>query len=165
MVDLEDMAGSMRCILWSEGYEQFGQLVRPDATLVVRGAVDRRPGSEETNLIVNELIPLDELDGRFTKGIVIRLHQQQHGEAGLAGLYEVLRGYPGKCELQLVVCLDDGSRVFMKSDSVRVDLNAEMRSRVDALLGPGNLRLIAAPMSRQSPPRPNGQNRAALVRG
>jgi hypothetical protein len=33
---------------------------------------------------------------------------------------------------------------------LRVDLNPEMRSRVDALLGPGNVRLIAAP-----PPPPS----------
>jgi DNA polymerase-3 subunit alpha len=164
MFDLEDIAGSLRCILWSEGFEQFGHLVRADATLVIRGVVDRRPGTEETNLIVNELIPLDQLDGRFTKGIVVRIDQQQHGEEGLSGLYEVLRGYPGKCELQLVVCLDDGSRVFLKSDSMRIDLNAEMRSRVDGLLGPGNLRLIPAPMTRPSPPRNHGASRA-LVKG
>ena len=57
MFDLEDLQGAVRCILWPEQYAQFGHLVEADATLVVRGAVDRRPGSEESNLIVNELIP------------------------------------------------------------------------------------------------------------
>jgi len=60
-------------------------------------------------------------------------------------LFEILRGYPGDCELQLLVCLADGRRAFLKSERVRLDLNAEMRSRVDALLGPGNVRLISAP--------------------
>ena len=48
--------------------------------------------------------------------MMIRVSEQQHGEQGLEELYEILRGYPGNCELQLVVCLADGSRVFMKSD-------------------------------------------------
>ena len=155
MFDIEDMHGGVRCILWPEQFAQFGHLVESDATLVVRGTVDRRPGSDESNVIVNELIPLAELAGRFTRGIVVRVSEQQHAERGLEELHEILRGYPGNCELQLVVCLADGSRVHMKSDRMRVELNAQMRERVDALLGPGNVRLIAAP------PPPPGQTRSA----
>jgi DNA polymerase-3 subunit alpha len=161
MFDLEDMAGSVRCILWPDGYEQFASLVKADATLVVRGAVDRRPGSDETNLIVNELIPLDQLHSRFTKGIRIRVGEALHGERGLEDLYEILRGYPGSCDLELVVWLADGTRVSMQPQRMRVDMNAEMRARVDALLGPGNLQLVAAPPPRPAPRRTNG---AALAR-
>ncbi len=153
MFDLEDMRGIVRCILWPDQYSEHGELVQADATLVVRGSVDRRPGSEESNLIVNELIPLDEAAQRFTRGMMVRVTEAQHSEQGLESLFEILRGYPGNCELQLVVCLADGSRAYLKSDRVRVELNAEMRSRVDALLGPGNVRLIAAPPTpAQRPP-------------
>ena len=41
--------------------------------------------------------------------------------------------------------LADGSKVYLRSDTLRVALNPEMQSRVDELLGPGNLRLVAAP--------------------
>ena len=77
MFDLEDMDGMMRCIVWPEDFANFGHLVEADAILAVRGAVDRRPGSEESNLIVNELIPLEDLAQRFTRGIVIRVDGQQ----------------------------------------------------------------------------------------
>ena len=53
-----------------------------------------------------------------------------------------------------MLALADGSRVFMKSEGLRVELNAEMRSRVDALLGPGNLRLIASPPGATPPSAP-----------
>jgi DNA polymerase-3 subunit alpha len=164
MFDLEDTTGPVRCIVWPEEFANHGHLVQADATLVVRGAVDRRPGSDEANLIVNELIPFSELAGRFTKGIVVRVSEQQHAERGLEDLYEILRGYPGNCELQLVLCLADGSRVTMKSEAVRVELNAEMRGRVDALLGPGNLRLVAAPPASGAPARPNGPGARVLAR-
>jgi DNA polymerase-3 subunit alpha len=158
MFDLEDMSGTVRCILWPDGFAEQGELVRSDATLVVRGSVDRRPGSDEANLIVNELIPLEDLDARFTRTVVVRVSESAHSESGLEDLFEILRGYPGNCELQLVVCLEDGSRAHLRSDRLRVELNPEMRSRVDALLGPGNLRLIpAAPKASKtraaSPPR------------
>jgi DNA polymerase-3 subunit alpha len=164
MFDLEDMNGLVRCIVWPEEYANFSSLVEADAVLVVRGAVDRRPGSEETNLVVNELIPLDDLPHRFTKGIVLRLNENQHSREDVVRLREVLRGYPGNCEVQFQVWLKDGSRVSMRSDKLRVSLDAEMRTRIDDLLGPGNLRLVAAP-PKPGPPAPrNGAGRGAPAR-
>ena len=75
-------ADIMRCIVWPEEYANFGQLVAADAILVVRGAVDRRPGSEEANLIVNELIPLDQLAARYTRGLEIRLAENDRDWSG-----------------------------------------------------------------------------------
>ena len=163
MFDLEDMTGSVRCIVWPGEFSKFGHLVERDAALIARGVVDRRPGTEETNLIVNELIPFSELGARFTRGIVIRINEQQHAERSAEALYEILRGYPGNCELQLVVSLADGSRATLKSEAMRIDVNAELRSRVDELLGPGNVRLMVAPPSPAGSPRGNGPRRRALA--
>jgi DNA polymerase-3 subunit alpha len=161
MFDLEDLAGNIRCIVWPEQFAEFGELVAADAILAVRAVVDRRPGSEEVNLIVDELIPLDQLAKRMTRGVIIRVNEQDHSEQSLDRLYEILRGYPGDCELQLVVCLADGSRVYMKSEGVRIALNSEMRDRVDDLLGAGNLRPLVAPLrATQSARRGNGRQMA-----
>lgn len=153
MFDLEDTAGIMRCILWPEPFVQYGEMVQPDAILVVLGAIDKRPGSEEANLIVNELIPLESLEGRYTRGVVIRLLEETHGLEGLVKLHEILRGYPGNCELQLRMHLADGTRVPCRCEKMRVAVNPEMRRRVEELLGPGNFRLLTA-----SPSQGNGRN-------
>ena len=145
MFDLEDMDGIVRCILWPEDFAVHGEKVKPDAILAIRGTIDRRPGSEEVNLVVNELLELDELAERYTKGVMIRITEEQHAERGLVQLHELLKGFPGNCELQLVLCLADGSKVYMKSEEIRVGPNAEMRTRVDDILGPGNMRLISTP--------------------
>ena len=137
MFDLEDMQGIMRCILWPEQYVEYGELVQPDAILVVIGVIDKRLGSDEANLIVNELIPLDQLQARYTRGVMIRLLEGAHGLRAVEQLYEILRGYPGKGELKLSIWLADGRRV--QSDcKMRVEINGEMRGRVEELLGPGN---------------------------
>ncbi|MCX7424486.1 MAG: DNA polymerase III subunit alpha, partial [Planctomycetia bacterium] len=145
MFDLEDKAGIIRTIIWPEQFAQFGELVQPDAILVVRGAIDKRPGSEEANLIVNELIKLEDVPGRCTKGIVIRVLEKQHGQRGLEQLHEILRGYPGSCPVQLHLCLEDGSTVACECRKLRVDVTHQMRRRVDELLGPGNVRMMATP--------------------
>ena len=72
-------------------------------------------------------------------------------------LHEVLRGYPGNCELQLLLCLADGSRVSCRCDGMKVAVSEPMRSRVEALCGRGNLRLLTASPNSASNGRRNGQ--------
>ena len=155
MFDLEDLEGIVRCIVWPEQFANFGQLVQADAILAVRGVVDRRPGSDEANIIVNELLPLDDLQRRGTKGIMIRVNEETHGLPALEQLRELTAEFPGDAELQLLLCLADGNRLELKSDSLRVEVNAELRQRIEQILGPGNIRVLtAAPRQSSGGPRP-----------
>jgi DNA polymerase-3 subunit alpha len=157
--DLEDMQGAIRCILWPKDFAVSGELVQPDAILVVRGSIDRRGGGDEANLIVNELIPLDQLDSRYTSGIILRIDEEQHGAEKLATVREVVRAYPGRCELQLMLSLRDGSRVYLRANKFRVEVNSELRQRIDDLLGPGHFGLITAK------PSPTSSNTKRQRRG
>jgi len=150
MWDLEDTGGVMRCILWPEDFAKYGDHVKGDAVVGLRGTIDKRPGSEEANLIVNELFPLSELAARFTRGVRIRYDEKTHGERGLDQLNEILRGYPGTAEFQLVLRLTDGSQVTCDCDGLKVDLCAELRQRVDNLLGPGNLKPLPVKLKQSS---------------
>ncbi len=151
--DLEDMDGVIRCILWPEDFEKYGHLVQPDAILVLRGVLDRR-GGDEANVVVNELIPLDQLDALCTRGIILRVDQREHGLGALSTLKEILRYYPGEAEVQLLLRLDDGNEVKVRSDQVRVNINAELRRRVEDLLGGRNIRLLSTATGAR-----NGNNR------
>ena len=163
--DLDDMAGAVRCIMWPDEYVRYGQLVQPDAILVVRGVVDRRGASDEVNVVVNEVIPLDQLDSHFTRGVLVRV-DHKCGELALKHLREIVRGYPGDRELLLLLELEDGTRVHLKSVGMRVELNPEMRRRIDDLLGPGNFRLLTAPPAPREKPRRTGQQwRATAASG
>ena len=143
MFDLEDVDGTIRCILWPDGFAEMGHLVVADSILLVRGAIDRR-GGEEANLVVNELIPLDQLGARYTTGIVVRIDEREHPADMLDKVREVVRSSPGNSELQLALVLEDGSRIFLKSHRVRVEITRELQQRLDDLLGPGNLQLLTA---------------------
>jgi DNA polymerase-3 subunit alpha len=110
-------------------------------------------------LIVNEIILLEDLATRYTRGILIDLSEETHGLTKLEQLHEVLRGYPGNCELQLRLCLADGRRVACKCDGMRLAVNDEMRGRVDQLLGPGHFRLLTAAPATTAGGRGNGWSR------
>ena len=140
--DLEDMQGNVRCIVWPSGFVQCGSRIQPDAVVLIRGKCDRRGGGDEINLIVDELIPLDELDARYTHGIRIRLDESEHDPGTLKTVREVIRGYPGSQELRFSMTLGQGETVHLKSDKYRVEINAELRSRLDDVLGSGHYRLM-----------------------
>ena len=156
--------GMVRCIMWPEQFAEFGHLVQPDAILAMRAAIDRRPGSEETNLIINELIPLDDLATRFTSGILIRIDEAKHGESGLSLLQEIVRGYPGGKNLKLRLDLADGGSVELECPKTRLEVNPELRRRVEELLGPGHFQLIGAAPRPKSKPK-NGRPESYRGRG
>ncbi|GAA4432084.1 DNA polymerase III subunit alpha [Bremerella cremea] len=140
--DLEDVDGGIRCILWPEDYAKVGETLRPDGVYIVSGRIDRRGGDdEEANLIVNELIPIEDVETRYARGVAVRVDEHVHGEDKLRTLVEIVRGYPGNCELRLILVLGDGRQVAMKSQK-GVDLSPEMRTRIDELLGDGNFELL-----------------------
>jgi DNA polymerase III subunit alpha len=153
MWDLEDLDGIVRCILWPEQFAEFGQLVKADAILAVRATIDRRPGAEEINLIVQELIPLEELSSRYSNGVMIRVREETQGIDILTPLREIVRGYPGNKALKLRLELADGSNVTLECAKSAVSLDPELRRRVEELLGAGSFRVIGAapkPSPRQS---------------
>jgi DNA polymerase-3 subunit alpha len=158
MFDLEDMEGMIRCILWPSDFVNYGQMVTDGTIVALRGSIDRRPGSDEANLIVNEIFPLAELAQRFTRGVRVRLDEQQHGERAMDSLHEILRGYPGACEVELALVLSDGAKLLLKCNTPRVQLCPELRTRLDDLLGPGNIKLIAAPPASREPSGRNGNS-------
>ena len=163
--DLEDMQGVVRCILWPNGYAEMGDKVQPDAVLLARAVCDRRGGGDEVNLIINELVPLDELDGKYTRGIRVQLDQQRHGVEILPQVREILRGYPGHQELLFALRMAGGDVVHLRSGKFQVEVTPEMRGRLDDLLGPGGYKLLTTrPQLSQSTPRRRGGSEHGRLR-
>ncbi|HVT29728.1 MAG TPA: DNA polymerase III subunit alpha, partial [Lacipirellulaceae bacterium] len=164
MWDLEDLVGIVRCILWPEQFAEFGHLVKADAVLALRATVDRRPGSEEVNLIVQELIPLEELSARFSNGVLIRVRENGNDSDVLASLREIVRGYPGNKPLRLRLELADGGVVTMDCSKSSVTIDPELRRRVEDLLGSGSFRLTAATSRPALHQQAANNRRRAMVR-
>jgi len=163
MWDLEDLDGIMRCIMWPEQFAEFGEQVKSDAIVAIKGAVDRRPGAEEVNLIVNELIPIADLPARYTSGISIRVREEEHGIAALEKLCEILRGYPGAKPVKMHLALADGSSLAFDCPKYSVAIDPELRRRVEELLGEANFKFIPT-AQRSAPPPPQNGRRTAMAR-
>jgi DNA polymerase-3 subunit alpha len=144
MFDLEDMTGLVRSICWPEDYARLGEHLQPDAVVIVAGSIDRRAGSEETNLIVNEIVPIAEAWKLQPRGITVRIEEGLHDTATLDRLAEVIRRHPGRVPLRLVIDLTDGARALLEADGEKVLWGPELHRDLLTLLGPGCVR---APVS------------------
>jgi DNA polymerase-3 subunit alpha len=140
MFDLEDVDGAIRCILWPQDYAKYGDAVQSDAIVVLQGRLDYR-GGDEANMIVDKIIPIDQLDQNLTHGMKIMIDQQTHGEDGLKTAYEILRGYPGNRQLKIEIILENGMRVEMDSNR-KIDINDQLTQRLTELLGKTSVEML-----------------------
>ena len=162
MFDLEDVDGAIRCIQWPTEFAEQGELIQPDAIVVVQGSIDRRGGSDEANLVVDRVIPLEEIDQCLTTGIKIRLRESLHQPSDLKAIYEILRGYPGKSVLQLQLNLSDGVEVNMAVNKLKVDINQQLCQRLEERLGEGALEMVVdrSKLSAKAPPQKRWSSRS-----
>ncbi len=155
--DLEDKDGTVRCILWPDGFAKKGELVRADSIVILRATVDRRGGGEEANLIVNDLIPIEQLEEQFTSGVSIYLDEKQHDESIVQQLKEIFRGYRGPLKVEFSVRLRSGEFVQIATERPKIELTMELKERLENLLGEKSYRLIT---SRPSLKRPESTSRS-----
>jgi DNA polymerase-3 subunit alpha len=140
MFDLEDMDGLVRTICWPEDYARLGESIAPDAVVLVAGTIDRRVGSEETNLVVNELVPLADAWRLPVRSVTVRLVEGRHDRETIDRLAEILRRHPGQVPLRLVIERADGCRVLMEVDAAGMSWTAELQRELVDLVGPGGVR-------------------------
>ena len=158
MFDLEDMDGIVRSICWPEDYARLGAFLQPDAVVVVSGSVDRRAGSEETNLIVNDLVPIAEVWTKPVRQVTVKLTEPLHDIGTLNRLAEILRRHAGPIPLRLVLDLADGRRVLLEADRHTVGWSHQLHAELEGLLGPGAVRAAVSLGKARSSEGSRGEN-------
>ena len=167
MFDLEDMDGLVRSICWPEDFARLGEHLEPDAVVLVAGSIDRRAGSEETNLIVNEAVPIAQAWGLPVRHLTVKIVEGRHDEQTLDRLAAILAEHPGKVPLRLVIDAADGMRVLMEADRHAIAWSPGLAAALADLLGPGCLRAVLSlgGRRRDAQPRRGPPARAAMAAG
>ncbi|MEI7863146.1 MAG: DNA polymerase III subunit alpha, partial [Planctomycetota bacterium] len=158
MFDLEDMDGIVRSICWPEDYARLGAFLQPDAVVVVSGSIDRRAGSEETNLIVNDLVPIAEVWTKPVRQVTVKLTDPLHDSGTLNQLAEILKRHAGPTPLRLVLDLADGRRVLLEADRHTVAWSHQLHAELAGLLGPGAVRAAVSLGKARSSEGSRGEN-------
>jgi DNA polymerase III subunit alpha len=155
MFDLEDVEGAIRCIVWPEEYTKFGQWISPDAVVVLQGRLDFRNG-DEPNLIVDKVVPLDQLSESMAHGLRVRFDEAEQGAHRIRLAQEVLRGYPGDRQLKIQLSLKDGTQVELSSQR-RIEVTEELCRRLRDVLGDSNVETLVDEKALSAKAEPSGK--------
>lgn len=161
MFDFEDTRGVIRCIVWPEEFSKFGEQIQNETICFLSGKVDRR--GREPNLIVEELITLEEAEKKFTDQVAIKFQRGLHTESDVGRAREILKRFPGRCDVVLVVeSFDDtnpSQRVrYLMTPGVDSKVSGDPRLAIELreILGPGNVKFLTT--QRKKPNGPHSRS-------
>jgi DNA polymerase-3 subunit alpha len=121
--NLEDPHGSVEVVVFPEAFSKSGSLLQNDATIVVRGKLER--DEELMRLLSSEVIPIEAIGERLSREVAIRVAVPPHGRdtfEALAGLFATHRG-DRRVSLELEL------RGHSRPLRVRADLASQVRIR------------------------------------
>ncbi|MGI8467798.1 MAG: OB-fold nucleic acid binding domain-containing protein, partial [Pyrinomonadaceae bacterium] len=118
---LEDQSTSVKCLVWSEAFARYAEILKDDELLIVSGKVESADGGEIT-LILEEAQLLDDAIPSKSRKVLITLPQAAGAEEKfLEDLFALLSRQPGKCDVYFKLNL--GKKLFVRllAQPLRID--------------------------------------------
>ncbi len=134
---LEDFEGSLAVTLFANQLQQLGHLMVDEAVVLVKGQVRER--GSEIELTVEEIIPLDKFTSRSLAGVDLTLDPAL-SQTKMLKLRDLLTEHPGDVPVTLEMQFPDRLVRIATEDRYKIQLNPELRTSLEGLLGPASVR-------------------------
>ena len=142
---LEDLTGNLECICYNKVYEKVSTYLAEGAKVFVRALTKK--GEEENSpcaLMVEDVIPLEEVYGSDTEELHIHLDASKHDRSHLEALRQLIRNNTGDVRLILCAHTAKGVTAFIEpSARYAVRVSADLLLQLEALLGENCCKLKA----------------------
>ncbi|OGW75893.1 MAG: DNA polymerase III subunit alpha [Omnitrophica bacterium RBG_13_46_9] len=113
IVNLEDLTGAVETLVFPRSFQKFSNLIRVDSMVFISGKLNLR--EEEPKLIVDEIIPLEEVKSKFTKAVLIKLSTPGLEKSILDNLKNILSRHRGKTPVLFNFQEPNGKRVSISA--------------------------------------------------
>jgi DNA polymerase-3 subunit alpha len=131
---LEDLSGTVEVLVFPSTFSKFGNLVKPDTIVFIRGKVSLR--EEEPKIMAEEVTPVDMVKSRYTKALAISLVTTGLEKSALENLKTILSRYPGNVPVVLNFLTADGERVRMATaKNILVEPNDGLVRDIEKVFG------------------------------
>ena len=139
-VGLEDFTGKGECIVFSDPYARFQQILQPDAMVMVIGKGEAN--GDSLKIIVNEVHPMEKVREKFTKGIILSIDLEDVKENTIVRLRQVMEDHKGSCPCYFSVRNAHSTTMF-QSRRFSVDASGRFVEEVRQMLGPDSIRFTS----------------------
>ncbi len=138
IMNLEDLSGQTEVLVFPNAYKSTEKFIRKDAIVCIKGRVNLR--EEKPKLVANDIIPLEELQQKYTQAIIINLTTTGIDEKSLTVLKSILESHPGKIPVYLNFKMADGKKVEVSvEEKLKVRPSDELAGEIEKLLGEGTV--------------------------
>lgn len=133
-VNLEDLSGSVECVVFPEVYAASMELLKGEEPLFLSGELD--VGEEACKLLVNQVELLRDVTKKQTRRINIRLTTPGLEEIQLRELKSIVQRYRGGCDVTLHLVIPDRSETVIRlPERLRMAASNEAMAEVEKLFG------------------------------
>ena len=140
--DLEDLAGTVSCVIFPSQYQEAQDLVQTDRVVFVRGRVDRQ--REEPQVRTSEIMDMAEGRKQFSRAVVIRLFKAALSDELLMALKETVLAHPGPVPLYIELEDESHERTLIRAgEEMGVSMDETLQRDLGDLLGDGHVVLAA----------------------
>ena len=150
ILGLQDKRGSLEAVVFSEAFKEYGHVLQTDAVVALRGKVDHSRG--DLNLVVDQVIPIDELANHFATRLELDfLDDPAHAplEETMHRIDEVLRSATGAVrgngrggvDVRLLLHTT-GKCIELKPLGMRIVADGPLVERLGQILSPRCVRLV-----------------------
>ena len=134
MVTLEDLEGAVQVLCMNENYDKNRDLLVQGKAIFVIGEVNT--GEDRPKIFPQEILALDDVPGRFTKQVHLRLHSAHLTAESIDAVRDLVGAHPGKCPLLLCFIQPGGQVVFIETNErFSVAPSRELQQAADKLFG------------------------------
>ncbi|MFA5094963.1 MAG: OB-fold nucleic acid binding domain-containing protein, partial [Candidatus Omnitrophota bacterium] len=135
IMGVEDLTGETEVLVFPKAFVTTEKHIRKDAIVCVKGRVSLR--EDRPKIIANDIIPLDEVQKRYTQAIIINL-DAGIGEDSMTRLKTVLESHPGTAPVYLHFKMADGKRFEISvEEKLKVEPSDILTTEIEKLLGDG----------------------------
>jgi DNA polymerase-3 subunit alpha len=138
---LEDMNGSVDILCFAEAYRRLGEKLKLDVPVLVKGGVKVEEGSN-TKILVGDITPLEQATPRLPRSLRIKIPLESVAENIVPGLHALCQERKGEAKVLFDLERKGDFTVVMEAEGYNVLPDRNFISRVEALCGPGSVRVI-----------------------
>jgi DNA polymerase-3 subunit alpha len=134
LVTLEDLEGSVQLLCMNENYDKYREMLVQGKAILVIGEVNT--GDDKPKIFPQEIMPLEEAPGRYTKQVHLRLHTAHLTPASLESVRDLVAAHRGRCPLFLCFRRPSGELIFVEThERYSVLPSRKLQEEADHLFG------------------------------
>ncbi len=138
IVSLEDLDGFVEVLVFPKVFSRCSKTVKMNSTIFIKGRINLRDRDREPKIVAEELIPLSEVQKRYTASVIINLFTTGLETEVLAKLKGILSRHRGQVPVYLGFLSPDNQQVRLElNPEYYTQPTEELVSEIETALGEG----------------------------